>query len=336
MLFRSALDYQTVIESTADSNPLDLENLEFTELERTSPDATEPDATEEHPTEEDAAEETAKAKRTEKVVDDPIEEYLNEISQFPLLTREQEVALASQMETARGRVRHALLSADFVLRDAVQRLRRAESGEVCLERISDTGSGERSTADLIRNRMPHNLKTAEALLELNRQDFWIATRRTRPLAERRAAWKRLRSRRQRAIRLVEELGLRLEFLEQHATALLAIDETIKRFKTGKATSRSKGGRASIGIDKVERRRLLWSVQQTATSLRRTAACLRVRLRQYRDAKQRLSEGNLRLVVSVAKKFRNRGVSFSDLIQEGNAGLMRAVEKFNYKIGRAHV
>ncbi len=72
--------------------------------------------------------------------------------------------------------------------------------------------------------------------------------------------------------------------------------------------------------------------ETPASLRKRVEVMNARFREYEQAKRELSGGNLRLVVSIAKKYRNRGLSFLDLIQEGNTGLMRAVDKYEYRRG----
>ena len=72
--------------------------------------------------------------------------------------------------------------------------------------------------------------------------------------------------------------------------------------------------------------------ESPSSLRRRCDLMRRQFREYEEAKRELSGGNLRLVVSIAKKYRNRGLSFLDLIQEGNTGLMRAVDKYEYRRG----
>jgi RNA polymerase primary sigma factor len=179
----------------------------------------------------------------------------------------------------------------------------------------------------ILGRLPNNLRTLEALVHLNEQDYQAAVA-TRSSRRRKALWRRLVSRRRRAVKLVEELGLRLERLEPHAETLTDLERRVREIHERRQHDNVQDSEAA---DK-ELSNLLRSVQLTPSGLTQKVRRLRTAYSKYQDAKRALCEGNLRLVVSIAKKYRNRGVSYLDLIQEGNAGLMRAADKFEYRRG----
>jgi len=265
--------------------------------------------------------------------DDPVRMYLTQMGEIPLLTRQEEIRLAKKIEVTRRRFRTKLLECDYVIQYAYKILRRVHSGELPFDRTVQVSVTDRLEKDQILGRLPNNLKTLDVLLKRNRRDYRDSLSRSLPAKKRRDAWLSLGRRRRKSVRLIEELGLRTQRIEAMIGVLERLSARVDEIKHDLATLKShQVAPSQLAQLRREYRQILVATQESPTSLRNRVNMVKRVFSEYQQAKKQLSEGNLRLVVSIAKKYRNRGLSFLDLIQEGNAGLMRAVDKFEYRRG----
>ncbi|EGF26260.1 sigma-70 family RNA polymerase sigma factor [Rhodopirellula baltica] len=268
-----------------------------------------------------------------KASEDPIRMYLSQMAEIPLLSREEEIALAKKIEITRKQYRRSLLETDYALRATVDTLQKVHSGELPFDRTIKVSLTERLTKEQISQRMPHNLRTLNDLIAKNKADFEILVRRSASPRLKAEVRKQFLRRRRKCLELVEELSLR----SRRVTPLLHQLEKVSGRMTFIRERLADLGNDAMSRDEAadlrqELRELMLVTQESPTSLHNRMAKVRRHFDQYEATKRELSAGNLRLVVSIAKKYRNRGLSFLDLIQEGNTGLMRAVDKYEYRRG----
>jgi RNA polymerase primary sigma factor len=272
------------------------------------------------------------AEATARRIDDPVRMYLTQMGEIPLLTREEEIALAKKIELTRMAFRRKVLENDFCMHQAVDLMQAVADGRMPFDRTMKISTTESLAKNTIVKRLPANLATVRKLLELNQQDWTLLRESRTPGTARKAASDRITQRRRRAVTLLEELPLRTSRITPLMRKLDAMISKLESIRT----ELDKRGKAlppdEVEAMKEELNGLIDLVMEQPTDLRERVDSARQVFKEYEDAKRKLAGGNLRLVVSIAKKYRNRGLSFLDIIQEGNTGLMRAVDKYEYRRG----
>jgi len=264
---------------------------------------------------------------------DPIRMYLSQMANIPLLTRDEEIRLAKKIELTRKRFRRNLLRSFAALEATVKTLERVHSGELPFDRTIKVSLTERLTKEQVQARMPHNLPLLRQLMTAQQQDFALLTSRGVTAEAKTLARIRYIRRREKLLVLVEELSLRTRRVQPLVRQLEETSRRMDDLRREIAELRRTGApREKIASVRHELRELMRRTLESPASLRRRSQQLRGQFQEFENVKRELSSGNLRLVVSIAKKYRNRGLSFLDLIQEGNTGLMRAVDKYEYRRG----
>lgn len=264
--------------------------------------------------------------------DDALGLYLRQMGAIPLLNRDQELHLAKRLETTRRRFRRAALFNWPTVAKVLEAFTRIRDGQLALDPTIEVITSMGLTRDQILARMPHNLKTLNRFQQKAATDFRILLRTKSASGQvrlRRALLRLLF----KAITLIEELSPRTELLEYFVADLAGKVHTMQELDRQIGSC----GRSAVGREKQTRlikqlRDRTLEALSAPEELVKLLEVIRVRQEAYHDARRALAEGNLRLVVAIAKRYRGRGLAFSDLIQEGNRGLMRAVDKFEHRLG----
>ena len=279
-------------------------------------------------------EERARQAARVDVLDDPVRMYLKQMGQVPLLTREQEVEISKRIEEAEINSRKLFNHFGFATNAYLSLVERLETGKERFDRIiSDKHVDSR---EKYLKTVPAQRKAILRQHSVVTSKFIACVKARQSKTERSKKRKAFDQAREQMAALYDKLYFKQKAVEDFVTVadqdyhkLVACQKAIRKMESSqKAKTNAEALRAEIRkLHQFEEEERM-TVEEFEQSYRDLKMWLRKGLR----AKSEMVEANLRLVISIAKKYTNRGLSFLDLIQEGNMGLMKAVEKFEYRRG----
>ncbi len=270
-----------------------------------------------------------------KEINDPVRLYLTQMGSIPLLDRREEITLAKKIEVAGHAFRRQVLGNDIAAHYALQNLEFTNNSDLAAEKSPKPTGFYAGGKEDMRERMNSNIRSIAGVLARIEHDAGqlYDTDSTLPTERKELLDTTICERRRKVVLLFEELQIRTKQVIPYYTKLLKLNEQVQKVaKKLRETKRRKSNDDSITRLEKKLSKLCLYIKESPESLDWRCKLMRLYYEDYQWAAQKLSGGNLRLVVSIAKKYRNRGLSFLDLIQEGNTGLMKAVEKYEYRRG----
>ncbi|MBI4584788.1 MAG: RNA polymerase sigma factor RpoD [Planctomycetes bacterium] len=279
-------------------------------------------------------------------IDDPVRMYLTQMGEIPLLTRAEELLLAKKIEIARQRFQKQIFSMGLAQGVVIKVLEDILKGDLALDKAVKVTSSSNDKDELSKEEVcqliTSNLDTLKKLYHENCRDYAKILNGELSEKYKQKLLQRVRTRNSKGGVLIGELNLKKNIVSQLRTEIQNLYRRMEEVKSEaeKIDAARKRGKRRLRKEEQDRLTELETRLQECEllalecmeDLRRRIDTITKWYVEYETAKRKLSGGNLRLVVSIAKRYRNRGLSFLDLIQEGNTGLMKAVEKYEYRRG----
>jgi RNA polymerase primary sigma factor len=258
--------------------------------------------------------------------------YLSDISKIPRLSQPEEILLAQRIEHGLKEYRDAMLSTAYVLEAALDLLAAVRSGTTPSYDIIDRPPADATGSERLRRLLGRRLPRIEALLRQNRLEFVRALDPVALTMADNALQRKIAERRSAAVEIVEQLPPKVLLLRPAVDRLHGIATQINSLRRRLNRQTKAGHHDNAKTLRLQLSALMESVQEDAATLKQRLALIERLGSDYLTARQDFCARNLRLVVSLAEKYRGCGMSILDLIQEGSAGLLRAVDKFDLARG----
>ncbi|ADH19249.1 RNA polymerase sigma factor [Chlamydia trachomatis] len=275
------------------------------------------------------------AKRSEGTPDDPVRMYLKEMGTVPLLTREEEVEISKRIEKAQVQIERIILRFRYSTKEAVSIAQYLINGKERFDKIVSEKEVEDKTHFLnLLPKLISLLKEEDAYLEERLLALKDPALSKPDQARLNDELEKCRIRTQAYLRcfhcrhnVTEDFG---EVVFKAYDSFLQLERQINDLKARAERNKFAAAKLAAARRKLHKREV--AAGRTLEEFKKDVRMLQRWMDKSQEAKKEMVESNLRLVISIAKKYTNRGLSFLDLIQEGNMGLMKAVEKFEYRRG----